>query len=493
MANDQYPVNPYAQQPQQTYADPYAQQQYQENYQYAQHAAQTAAPVQSAKKGGGVKTFFTAFLGALLACALAFGGFMLYRGNAAVPSLPSADSAEKTPLGTQGSTTINAATDDIKLPEVVAAKALPSVVCIYVYSTQSPYSMYGINMGSGSGTLTQTSLGSGVILTEDGYILTNYHVVEGSEALKVNIGGEERDAAIVGTDPSSDLAVIKVDGVSGLVVAELGDSDDLVVGEWVMTIGAPFGLEQSVATGIVSATSRSQIMENSSSYDYLYGYGATQSSPTLYPNLIQTDAAINPGNSGGALVDAQGKVIGINTLITSYSGNYSGVGFAIPINYASSIAQQIIEGKTPTHAKLGVSLVTLNKTIQQRYKLATDTGCYINNVEAGSAADEAGLQQGDIITSIAGHKVKTNTEVTLYIREHNPGDTIEVVVNRNGQEVTVQATLGSDEEQLAASTSAREELGQLFGGGSDSSSGNGSDSGSGNDGGFGFSFGFPRR
>ena len=166
-------------------------------------------------------------------------------------------------------------------------------------------------------------------MTEDGYLITNNHVVDGGSAYKVTIAGNTYDAELVGTDPSSDVAVLKAKDASGLTPMEIGDSDNLTVGEWVMTLGAPFGLEQSVATGIVSATSRSQIMDASESMQS-GGSGET----TIYPNMIQTDAAINPGNSGGALVDDEGKLIGINTLITSYSGNYSGVGFAIPVNYA---------------------------------------------------------------------------------------------------------------------------------------------------------------
>ena len=296
----------------------------------AASGAQSAAAV---KSGGGFKTFFLAFLGALLAFAVVFGGLSatglsrnIFNFGGSNDSGNSNSSSYQ--LGTTSPSIINAADEGQSLAEAVAAKALPSVVCIYVYSNQASYSNYfGYSSGSSTKTLTQSSLGSGVILTSDGYVLTNYHVIENSDALKVNVAGDEYDATVVGTDASSDLAVIKLDNASGLTAADLGDSENLTVGQWVMTIGSPFGLEQSVATGVVSATSRSQIMENSTDY-----YGLTSSSPTIYPNMIQTDAAINPGNSGGALVDANGKVIGINTLITSYSGNYSGVGFAIPIN-----------------------------------------------------------------------------------------------------------------------------------------------------------------
>ena len=309
-----------------------------------------------------------------------------------------------------------------------------------------------------SGTLTESSLGSGVVLSEDGYIVTNNHVVAGADALKVTVGGEEYDADVVGTDESSDIAVVKLRGASGLTPIEIGDSDNLTIGEWVMSIGSPFGLEQSVATGIVSATSRSQIMSNAESsgndgYGYGYGNSSSQSGGyTIYPNMIQTDAAINPGNSGGALVDSNGKLIGINTLITSYSGNYSGVGFAIPVNYAVNIAQQIIEGKTPTHAQLGVSLSTVNSQNAKRYGLKADSGAYIAAVSAGSGAADAGLEEGDIVTKFDGNAVDSASDLMLDVRSKNPGDTVTLEVNRNGETKQLQVTLGSDESSQAAPT-----------------------------------------
>ena len=325
----------------------------------------------------------------------------------------------------------------------------------------------GTNSGSDSGTLTEASLGSGVVLTADGYIITNYHVIAGGDAYKVTIEGETYDAEVVGSDPSSDIAVIKAKDASGLTPVEIGDSDDLIIGEWVMTIGSPFGLEQSVATGIVSATSRSQIMDASTDQ-----YGQSSGETTIYPNMIQTDAAINPGNSGGALVDADGKLIGINTLITSYSGNYSGVGFAIPVNYAVNLAQQIIDGKTPTHAQLGVSLSTVNAQNAQRYGLSADAGAYVAAVSEGSGAAEAGLQEGDIITKFDGESVESASDLMLDVRSKNPGDKVTLDVNRNGETKQIEVTLGSDESTQNASTqqnNAQESmLERLFGGNSSS-------------------------
>ncbi|MBQ1840540.1 MAG: trypsin-like peptidase domain-containing protein, partial [Atopobiaceae bacterium] len=215
---------------------------------------------------------------------------------------------------------INATTEDATVAKAVAAKALPSVVSVYVTSS----------MGDG--------LGSGSVLDLDGNIITNYHVVEGAESISVTINGKSYDATLVGTDASSDLAVVHAE-LNGDTVTpiEIGDSDALVVGDWVMTIGSPFGLDQSVSAGIVSSLSRNQLMTSAAGN-------------TLYANLIQTDAAINPGNSGGALVNAQGQLVGISTLYSSSTESFAGIGFAIPGNYAIEIANKIIAGEQVTHA-----------------------------------------------------------------------------------------------------------------------------------------------
>ena len=406
-------------------------------------SAAAAAP----RKKSGAKTFLIAFAGALVACVIAFGGFGVY-------NMLTGSSSGSTTLGSSSSTPITATDENATLAEQVAAKCLPSVASIDVYASASAgYGFYGYGYGSGSDELTETSLGSGVVLSEDGYIITNYHVVEGGEAFQVTVDGNTYEADLVGSDPSSDIAVLKAKDASGLTPVELGDSDNLTIGEWVMSIGSPFGLEQSVATGIVSATNRSQIMDSSTD-----AYGQ-QGDTTVYTNMIQTDAAINPGNSGGALVNAEGKLIGINTLITSYSGNYSGVGFAIPVNYAVNLAQQIIDGKTPTHAQLGVTMTTVNAQIADRYGFSVDAGAYVSSIERGSGADEAGMQVGDIVTAFDGQAVESASDLMLDVRSKNPGDTVTVTVNRDGQSVDLQVTLGSDEDALGASTQQQSESG----------------------------------
>ena len=415
------------------------------------YSAPTTAPARATgggaaakKSGGGAKTFLFGFLGALVACALALGGFMLWSNVNARTQATSAI------IGTTDQSVINAVDDGKTLAEAVAAKALPTVVAVYNYQDGSNAYGYGYGYGygtQGSDSLIASGMGSGVVISEEGYILTNYHVVENAKKLTVTVDGEERDATYVGGDKSSDIAVVKVENTDGLKPADIGDSDNLVIGEWVMTVGAPLGLEQSVATGVVSATNRDNVMNDSSSSDpYSQMFGGSQApSYTYYPNMIQTDAVINPGNSGGALVDADGKLIGINTMISSYSGDYAGVGFAIPVNYAVSIAKDIIDGKEPTHALLGVSLSQVNSQIAQRYNLSTDKGAYISAITEGTGAAESDLQVGDIITAIDGKSVASATDVTLDIRAHKVGDTVKVTVNRGGETLDIDVKLVSDE------------------------------------------------
>ena len=379
-------------------------------------------PDTATKKGPShLKTFLVAFAGAAVACVLVLGIYsFIHPGSSTV-------------LGSDGSgTSITANGDDTTLAEAVSQKCLPSVVNIDVYTKQSSQSMLGM-MGQSSDELEESSLGSGIILSADGYILTNYHVIEGADQLKVNAGGEEYTAKVVGTDESSDLAVLKIDA-SNLTAIEIGSSSDLTVGEWVMAVGSPFGLEQSVSTGIVSATSRTTSALNDSS----------SGSSAVYTNMIQTDAAINPGNSGGALVDKDGKLIGVNTLIASSSGSSSGVGFAIPVDYAMNIAQQIIDGKTPSHAQLGISATTVNSQLAKHYSLPVESGAYVTGVSVGSSAANASIQEGDIITKLGDTSISSSSDLVLAVRSHSVGDSVQITYNRNGQESTASVTLGSD-------------------------------------------------
>lgn len=398
-----------------------------------------ASPAPSSKKTF-AKTFAAGFAGAALALVIGVGGIAGFKAMTG--------GAQPAGLGAASSTNVSASDTDPTLAEAVAAKALPSIVSIDVYqrASSSAQSGFGFEVpGAGAdGALQQASLGSGVVISEDGYIITNNHVVEGADALKVTVNGQEYDAQVVGSDASSDIAVIKADA-TGLTPIEIGSSSDLQVGEWVMSLGSPFGLENSVSEGIVSALQRSTTMQDE-----------TTGETVIYPNMIQTDATINPGNSGGALVDADGKLIGINSMIQSASGSSSGVGFAIPVDYAMNLAQQIIDGKTPTHAQLGVSMAQIDPQMARYYGLATDSGVYVANVYEGTGAADGGLQRGDIITAFDGKPVASPSDLQLMVREKNPGDTVDVVVNRDGAEQTLSVTLGSDENALSGMNAPRQ-------------------------------------
>ena len=273
----------------------------------------------------------------------------------------------------------------------------------------------------------RSGMGSGVIITRDGYILTNNHVVENADKIKVILSDKrEFDAEIKGRDPETDIAVIKI-GAKGLPAAKLGDSDKAKVGEWVIAIGNPFGLQHTVTAGIISATGRSNI-------------GITR-----YEDFIQTDASINPGNSGGPLVNLDGEVIGINTAIFTNTRGYTlasaGVGFAIPINMAQKIMEQLIEKGKVTRGWLGVTIQDLNKELAEALGLKQTAGVVIRQVQVDSPADRAGLKSNDIILKIDGKKTETTKHLIQTITELIPGNEIEIVILRDGKEFTKTAKI----------------------------------------------------
>ncbi|WP_279366732.1 S1C family serine protease [Microbacterium testaceum] len=342
--------------------------------------------------------------------------------------------------------------DSVNNTSAVAAKVVPSVVTISATAGQS------------GGT------GSGVILSQDGYVLTNTHVVtldgqSGSAKISVTTSdGRVYSAKVVGTDPTYDLAVIKLDNASGLTPIEWADSSKLNVGDNAIAIGAPLDLPNTVTTGIVSALNRSIQVASSaapsdgtdqqqqepgqeSPFRFDFGQGQQQQSAnqTIKIAVIQTDAAINPGNSGGALVNNEGKLIGINVAIASAGGSSSGgqsgnigVGFSIPSDIAKRISQEIIDNGSATHGLLGASVQDA-ASIQG----ATTTGAYIADVSSGGAAQAAGLQKGDVITKVNGIPVTNSIDLTAQVRALAAGSKAEITYNRSGQEKTAEVTLGS--------------------------------------------------
>jgi putative serine protease PepD len=306
-----------------------------------------------------------------------------------------------------------------------AATVLPSVVSISVEAGQL----------SGSG--------SGIVISEDGQILTNNHVVaqadDGGSLTVTFSDGTSADAEIVGRDPATDLAVIQAEDVDGLTPATFGSSDDLTVGDTVLAIGSPLGLDGSVTSGIVSALSRAITLQGSPSDPQSPFGGSTPSAGDVAViDAIQTDAAINPGNSGGALINTDGEVVGVNTAIaslaqgtTSQGGNI-GLGFAIPIDTARDIAEQLVENGEVTHAYLGVSIADADG----------ESGARVGAVDAGQPAADAGLDEGDVITAVDGDPIADASALTAAIRSHAPGDEVEITYVRDGDEQTVEVTLG---------------------------------------------------
>ncbi|MDZ7720460.1 MAG: Do family serine endopeptidase [Balneolaceae bacterium] len=285
---------------------------------------------------------------------------------------------------------------------------------------------------------SRQGLGSGVIVSEDGYILTNNHVVENAEEINVRFfDGDEMNAEVVGTDPASDVAVLKVDVDESLPAIALGNSDEIRVGEMVLAIGSPLNpnFAHSVSMGIVSASGRSSLGLN------------------MYENYIQTDAAINPGNSGGALVNLDGELVGINTAIASRSGGNQGVGFAIPVNMARDVMEALITEGRVARGYLGIGGSTVDRTMARALGLNRARGVIIGEVLPDTPAAEAGLQDGDVIVSLDGEEIEAYRDFQVAIGSKKPGDEISLEVIRDGEQMEFNIELAErDMEEMAGNT-----------------------------------------
>ena len=330
-----------------------------------------------------------------------------------------------------------------------AATALPAVVQIQVQSmaevsrARIPFVLPGAP--SPDEPQVQRGTGSGFIIDADGHILTNNHVVEGAHSITVRLAdGREYGAEVVGTDPNTDVAVVRVDPVDGesLPVSRFGDSDELKVGDWVLALGNPLGLDFTVTAGIVSAKNRNiGILRNETL--------------TQLEAFIQTDAAINRGNSGGPMVDLLGRVVGINSAIESPTGFFTGAGFAIPINLARKVASDLISYGVVHRPRLGISITEVDAADAEVYGLPQVSGAEISTVpQQGTPAAEAGLQIGDVIVSIDGQDIRNVAELQARVARLQPGETIDVAVIRYGERLTKQVRLG-EFEQVAQASSPR--------------------------------------
>lgn len=290
--------------------------------------------------------------------------------------------------------------------------------------------------GGGRGAQPQDrGQGSGVIVREDGYILTNNHVVEGADVVTVQMSDDSKvEAKIIGTDPETDLAVLKIEK-KGLVAVPFGDSDVIRVGDWVLAVGSPFGLDQTVTAGIISGKNRVQGIVDG-------GRG--------FEDFLQTDAAINPGNSGGPLVNLRGELVGINTAILSRSGASNGIGFAIPVQLAKPVLTSIIENGEVRRGFLGAQVADVTPEVVEEFGLKIEDGALIRGVLEGQPAANAGLQPGDVIVQTDGRPVTSSTRLVNYIASRPPGESVQMVVNRDGQVMKVTVNLQERTDQAMA-------------------------------------------
>ncbi|MEO6521757.1 MAG: Do family serine endopeptidase [Mucilaginibacter sp.] len=420
-------------------------------------------------------TVLTAFLGG----AMAIGAYKVIENNR--ENNMSFEDRQKVYFASNREPAIVSSTGNLDFTEAAAA-VTPAVV--YIRTTFAPASgggqdemeqMFGQMFGQRSRPQgPQKASGSGVIISTDGYIVTNNHVVEKADKIEVTMNDKRVfQAKVIGTDPNTDLALIKISGTN-LPIVKLGNSDESRVGEWVLAVGNPFNLTSTVTAGIISAKGRNiGIIGSHSDEDNNNPFGRTrlqQSAPKLnkaIESFIQTDAAINPGNSGGALVNTKGELIGINAAIASQTGSYEGYGFAIPVNLAKKVLNDIQKYGSVKRGLVGVSFTELNTDAAQQLGTDKTVGLYVNDLVAGGGAEAAGLRKGDIISKVNGHTVTESSDLQETVGRLQPGDKINLTVIRDGSEKNFAVTLKPEtiENRVAAVNRSAEELYNKLGAG----------------------------
>ena len=312
---------------------------------------------------------------------------------------------------------------------MAAKKTVPAVVNVMTVQMRKEY--YGNPLEFWFGGVQpqmrevprNMGIGSGVIITEDGYIITNNHVIDRSDKVMVTLNDKrEFEAKVIGTDPDTDIALLKIDA-NGLQPIEYGNSDDVVLGEWVLAVGNPYNLTSTVTAGIISAKARQ-----------LGGKMNLES-------FLQTDAAVNPGNSGGALVNAKGELIGINTAIQSPTGSYSGYSFAVPVNVARKVVSDLKEYGKVQRAMIGIKMQELTPALAKEYKLKEQSGIYVAEVIPGGAAEKAGVKVGDVILQLNGYEAKTFAQLQEQLAQYTPGNTVQMTLSRDGIEKVADVVL----------------------------------------------------
>ncbi len=327
---------------------------------------------------------------------------------------------------------------------------------------------FGDDFGGGSrGPQQSEATGSGVIISNDGYIVTNNHVVEGAQELEVTLHNKSKfRAKVIGTDPSTDIAVIKIEG-KDLPAVTLGNSDAVKVGEWVVAVGNPFNLESTVTAGIVSAKGRGLGIIGQSRRNQMQPAAAAAGDSPL-ESFIQTDAVVNPGNSGGALVNLKGELIGINTAIASPTGSFAGYAFAVPSSIVKKVSSDLIKFGNVQRGYLGISLDDLDSRKAEEYGVKVNDGVYVRDFTENSAAKAGGVSKGDVIVKVDGMNIHSIPELQQSIGLHKPGDKVNVTVNRDGKEKDLSITLrnrtgGSEIIKRDESAAVMSSLGAQFG------------------------------
>ncbi|MCM4157911.1 trypsin-like peptidase domain-containing protein [Gramella sp. AN32] len=372
-------------------------------------------------------------LASVLGGAITLGSYQLIFDKEAIPATFTASPNENSFLPVSNSNLYGTNVDFTEAAE----KTVHAVVHVKnVAVFKGPRSIWEYYQYGNSGGRALQGSGSGVIITPDGYIVTNNHVIDGANELEVTLNNNQTyKAEVIGTDKISDIALIKVDA-ENLEYIPFGDSDNTKLGEWVLAVGNPFNLKSTVTAGIISAKARDLNVQDNSPQSF-----------------IQTDAAINPGNSGGALVNINGELIGINTAITSPSGSYIGYAFAVPSNNARKIVEDIIEFGDVQQGILGIrggSTINISPDIKAEYNVNTAQGVFVSEVTLGSGAQKAGIKTGDVIRKIDNIDIKSFSELTGYINSKRPGDKVLVKVLRDGDEKEINVELTKNEIYVAS-------------------------------------------
>lgn len=404
------------------------------------------------------------FIAAVIGAAAALGTYkVLENKNDRALNL---DDKKNVYLASNGASSVVSSTGDLDFTQAAAA-VTPAVV--YIRTTYSGNDNNGSNsldqmfndMFGGRGRqrpqVPQRASGSGVIISNDGYIVTNNHVVEKADKIEVTMNDRRVfQAKVIGTDPSTDLALIKITATN-LPVVKLGNSDNVRVGEWVLAVGNPFNLTSTVTAGIVSAKGRNIgiLGRDDNGPDYWGDQGSTPKLNSAIESFIQTDAAINPGNSGGALVNTKGELIGINAAIASHTGSYEGYGFAIPVNLAKKVLGDLEKFGSVKRGFIGVSFTELSPDAAKQLNISNTVGLYVNDLVSGGGAEAAGLKPGDIITKVEGNPVYESSDLQERVGRLQPGDKIKLTVLRDGKEKSFEVTLRENKSNKLANAPSK--------------------------------------